>query len=134
MEKLSYFKIGLFVIAAVVIGVIGVVVLGAGTIFRKEALVETYIDESVQGLDIGSPVKFRGVPVGNVERITLTSAEYPTTRQYVLVRMSISSEIFRFPVTDPISAVAISRAPVALKLSFSPDCQTPTPKAATIAL
>jgi phospholipid/cholesterol/gamma-HCH transport system substrate-binding protein/paraquat-inducible protein B len=104
VEKLSYFKIGLFVIAAVVIGVIGVVVLGAGTIFRKEALVETYIDESVQGLDIGSPVKFRGVPVGNVERITLTSAEYPTTRQYVLVRMSISSEIFRFPVTDPNSA------------------------------
>ena len=104
MEKLSYFKIGVFVIAAIVIGVIGVVVLGAGTVFQKKALVETYIDESVQGLDVGSPVKFRGVPVGNVERITLTSAEYPTARQYVLVRMAISSNIFQFPVTDPNSA------------------------------
>lgn len=104
MEKLSYFKIGVFVIAAIVIGVIGVVVLGAGTVFQKKALVETYIDESVQGLDVGSPVKFRGVPVGNVERITLTSAEYPTARQYVLVRITISSNIFRFPVTDPNSA------------------------------
>ena len=104
VEKLSYFKIGLFVIAAIVIGVIGVVVLGAGTVFQKKALVETYIDESVQGLDVGSPVKFRGVPVGSVERITLTSAEYPTRRQYVLVRMSISSNIFQFPVTDPNSA------------------------------
>ena len=63
---------------ATIIGVIGVVALGVGTIFQKKALVETYIDESVQGLDVGSPVKFRGVPVGKVETISLTSAEYPT--------------------------------------------------------
>jgi phospholipid/cholesterol/gamma-HCH transport system substrate-binding protein/paraquat-inducible protein B len=101
VAKLSYFKIGLFVITATVIGVIGVVVLGVGTILKKKALVETYIDESVQGLDVGSAVKFRGVPVGRVEQISLTSAEYATQRQYVLVRMSISSNIFQFPVNDP---------------------------------
>jgi phospholipid/cholesterol/gamma-HCH transport system substrate-binding protein len=101
MEKFSYFKIGIFVISAVVIGIIGVVVLGAGTIFQKKNIVETYIDESVQGLDVGSPVKFRGVPVGRVEQISLTSAEYSTRREYVLVRVSISSNIFQFPVNDP---------------------------------
>jgi phospholipid/cholesterol/gamma-HCH transport system substrate-binding protein/paraquat-inducible protein B len=101
MEKLSYFKIGLFVISAVAIGVIGVVVLGVGAVWQKKALVETYIDESVQGLDVGSPLKFRGVPVGRVEQISLTSAEYATRRQYVLVRMSVSSNIFQFPVNDP---------------------------------
>ncbi len=101
MEKLSYFKIGLFVISATVIGIIGVVVLGVGTVFQKNALVETYIDESVQGLDVGSPVKFRGVPVGRVEQISLTSAEYSTRRQYVLVRIAISSNMFQFPVNDP---------------------------------
>lgn len=101
MAKLSYFKIGLFVISATVIGIIGLVVLGVGTVLKKKALVETYIDESVQGLDVGSPLKFRGVPVGRVEQISLTSAEYVTKRQYVLVRMSISSNIFQFPVTDP---------------------------------
>jgi len=101
MEKLSYFKIGLFVISATVIGVIGVVVLGVGTVLQKNALVETYIDESVQGLDVGSPVKFRGVPVGRVEQISLTSAEYSTRRQYVLVRIAISSNMFQFPVNDP---------------------------------
>ena len=104
MEKFSYFKIGVFVISAVVIGVIGVVVLGAGAIFQKKSIVETYIDESVQGLDVGSPVKFRGVPVGRVEQITLTSAEYSTRHQYVLVRISISSNIFQFPINDPTSA------------------------------
>jgi phospholipid/cholesterol/gamma-HCH transport system substrate-binding protein len=103
MEKFSYFKIGIFVISAVVIGVIGVVVLGVGAIFQKKSIVETYIDESVQGLDVGSPVKFRGVPVGRVEQITLTSAEYSTRHQYVLVRISISSNMFQFPINDPTS-------------------------------
>lgn len=101
MEKLSYFKIGIFVISAIVIGVIGVVVLGVGTVFQKRSLIETYIDESVQGLDVGSPVKFRGVPVGRVEQISLTSAVYSTRRQYVLVRISISSNMFQFPINDP---------------------------------
>jgi len=104
MEKFSYFKIGIFVISAVVIGIIGVVVLGVGTIFQKKNIVETYIDESVQGLDVGSPLKFRGVPVGRVEQISLTSAEYATRREYVVVRMSISSNMFQFPVNDPTSA------------------------------
>jgi phospholipid/cholesterol/gamma-HCH transport system substrate-binding protein len=103
MEKFSYFKIGIFVISAVVIAIIGVVVLGVGTIFQKKSIVETYIDESVQGLDVGSPVKFRGVPVGRVEQISLTSAEYSTRREYVLVRVSISSNMFQFPVNDPTS-------------------------------
>lgn len=104
MAKLSYFKIGLFVISATVIGIIGLVVLGVGTVLQKKALVETYIDESVQGLDVGSPLKFRGVPVGRVEQISLTSAQYATKRQYVLVRMSISSNIFQFPINDPNSS------------------------------
>ena len=101
MERFSYFKIGIFVIAAVVIGVLGVVVLGAGALFQKKSIVETYIDESVQGLDVGSPVKFRGVPVGRVEDISLTSAAYRTRLQYVLVRMSISSNMFQFPLNNP---------------------------------
>jgi len=101
MEKFSYFKIGIFVITAIVIGVLGVVVLGAGAIFQKKNIAETYIDESVQGLDVGSPVKFRGVPVGRVEDISLTSAAYRTRLQYVLVRMSISSNMFQFPLNNP---------------------------------
>jgi len=100
MDKLSYFKIGLFVISATVIGVIGIVVLGAGTLLEKKTWLETYIDESVQGLDIGSPVKFRGVPIGKVEQISLTSVEYPTKRSYVLVRIGLSGEIFQFSLAD----------------------------------
>ena len=97
---MSYFKIGLFVISATVIGVIGVVVLGVGTLLQKKVIIETYIDESVQGLDVGSPVKFRGVLVGKVEQITLTSAEYSTRRRYVLVRAGLTSTMFQDALPD----------------------------------
>jgi len=101
MGKASYFKIGLFIIVGTIIGAIGVVALGLGTIFQKKILVETYIDESVQGLDIGSSVKFRGVQVGKVETITLTSAEYPTKRRYVLVRIGLTTKIFLADAGSP---------------------------------
>jgi phospholipid/cholesterol/gamma-HCH transport system substrate-binding protein/paraquat-inducible protein B len=97
---LSYFKIGLFVISATVIGVIGIVVLGVGTLLQKKNIIETYIDESVQGLDVGSAVKFRGVLVGKVEQITLTSAAYSTRRRYVLVRAGLTSNMFEDALAD----------------------------------
>ena len=55
----------------------------------------------MQGLDIGLPMKFRGVLVGKVEEITLTSAVYDTKRRYVLVRIGITSNLFQFPLEDP---------------------------------
>jgi phospholipid/cholesterol/gamma-HCH transport system substrate-binding protein/paraquat-inducible protein B len=100
MRRWSYFKIGVFVISAVAIGIAGVIALGIGTIFQKKSLVETYIEESVQGLDIGSPVKFRGVQIGTVEQITLTSVEYPTRRRYVLVRAGLDPAMLESPLAD----------------------------------
>ena len=100
MRRLGYFKIGLFVISAILIGISGVIALGLGSIFQKKNLAETYIEESVQGLDVGSPVKFRGVSIGKVEQITLTSVEYLTRHRYVLVRFDITPTIFGFPVGD----------------------------------
>ena len=123
---MSYFKIGLFVISATVIGVIGVVVLGVGTLLQKKVIIETYIDESVQGLDVGSPVKFRGVLVGKVEQITLTSAEYPTRRRYVLVRAGLTSTMFQDALPDasgPGFAAEISKG---LRVRLAPQGLTGT--------
>lgn len=96
--KASYFKIGVFVISAVAIAVIAVIVLGASALFRKKVMAETYIDGSVQGLEVGSPVKFRGVQIGNVEDISFVDLEYdfkagsPDFLQYgryVMVKMAL---------------------------------------------
>jgi phospholipid/cholesterol/gamma-HCH transport system substrate-binding protein len=121
MEKSSYFKIGLFVITSVILGVIGVVVLGGGKFFQKKNIIETYIDESVQGLDVGSPVKFRGVLVGNVEQITLSAAEYPTRRSYVVVRAGISRNVFQFPLSDPENPTFIAEVERGLRVRLAPQ-------------
>ncbi|MCZ6906871.1 MAG: MlaD family protein [Deltaproteobacteria bacterium] len=96
--RANYFKIGLFVLSAATIGVIAIIVFGAGTLFREKFLMETYIKESVQGLDIGSPVKFRGVQIGNVEKITIVGRVYDNDSRLVLVRFSIFPDVFRVPV------------------------------------
>jgi hypothetical protein len=72
----KYFKLGAFVLAGVAIAVGAVLVLGAGTIMRKKIMAETYVDESVQGLDVGAPVKFRGVHVGQLEKIEFVGVRY----------------------------------------------------------
>jgi phospholipid/cholesterol/gamma-HCH transport system substrate-binding protein/paraquat-inducible protein B len=90
-ERANYLKIGLFVIGASIIAVTAIVVLGAGSLFQKQILVETYFNESVQGLDIGSAVKIRGVQVGKVKAITLVDSVYDTQKRYVLVRIALLS-------------------------------------------
>jgi|LGOV01.1.fsa_nt_gb phospholipid/cholesterol/gamma-HCH transport system substrate-binding protein/paraquat-inducible protein B len=88
-ERANYFKIGLFVLCGAVIAVVGLLALGAGSLLQKKFFAESYFEESVQGLDIGSPIKFRGVQIGRVETITLVGAEYSTDKRYVLVRFSL---------------------------------------------
>ena len=59
--RANYFKLGLFVIGALVSGVILLIVIGSGRWFQPKLTIETYFNESVQGLDIGSKLKYRGV-------------------------------------------------------------------------
>lgn len=87
--KANYFKIGLFVISSFILIVIIVVIFGAGLIFRQELIFETYIDGSVHGLQIGSPVEYRGVKVGEVKEITLVKREYGVPFPYVVIRSAI---------------------------------------------
>lgn len=63
--------IGAFVLGAVALAVIAVVIFGSGKFFTSKQLFELNFEGSVQGLDIGSPVIFRGVKIGSVTDITL---------------------------------------------------------------
>jgi ABC-type transporter Mla subunit MlaD len=71
MARTQNFKVGLFVIAAVVI-LVGTVLLVAGIkLAEPQDRYSVRFDESVSGLDPGSPVKFRGVRVGSVEELLI---------------------------------------------------------------
>ncbi|MEP7182899.1 MAG: MlaD family protein [Betaproteobacteria bacterium] len=98
-RKANYFKLGLFVIGALVAGMILLVVIGSGRWFQPKLTVETYLNESVQGLDVGSKLKYRGVSIGDVTKIGFTYNQYqldkPMTERvrYVLVEAQIQPKL-----------------------------------------
>lgn len=76
-----YLRVGALVVAGLALAV-GFVLfftanrLGGGS----SSTYETYVRESVQGLDVGAAVRYRGVALGRVTEIGLVSAEYPRGR------------------------------------------------------
>ena len=91
----NYFRLGVFVLGAIGVLVAVILIFGGGKIFQKSFMVETYIKQSVTGLDAGAAVRFRGVKIGQVTMIGLSGDIYEKDlpfhdrRQYVVVRMQI---------------------------------------------
>lgn len=87
MSRTEHWKLGLFVSLGLAVAVFMLFWLGMAR-FRREAIFAvTYFDESVQGLDVGSPVKFRGVTLGTVSSITIAPDQ-----RHVQIDMQIFTE------------------------------------------
>jgi paraquat-inducible protein B len=71
VNSTNYWKVGAFVLGGIVLAFATLVWLGSGSWNRKTRTIVTYFDESVQGLDAGASLKFRGVPIGTVTEITI---------------------------------------------------------------
>lgn len=93
-----YLRVGALLIVGAGLLIGFVLFLTAGRINSDAGLLfETYLRESVQGLDVGSSVRYRGVAVGRVTEIGLVSAEYLRERdspfspayQLVMVRFAV---------------------------------------------
>jgi ABC-type transporter Mla subunit MlaD len=97
----SYFKLGLFVIMGVLLLVGGVVLFGAGAFFTEYVRMETSTTETVQGLDVGSAIKYQGVTVGKVAHIEMAIWRYrsadPTREKgvdrYIVIDMDIRHDM-----------------------------------------
>jgi paraquat-inducible protein B len=61
--------VGGFVLGAIVLALVGIAVFGSGRLFRETHPFVLYFTGSVNGLNPGAPVKFKGVEVGSVKRI-----------------------------------------------------------------
>lgn len=85
--KANHVLIGAFVLA--LIGALFVFVLWIAKIDRGNAKeYDIFFQDSVTGLDVGSDVRFNGVPIGQVKQIAL----FPDDPRKVRVRISITSE------------------------------------------
>jgi len=63
--------IGAFVLGAIGLVIVGLVIFGSGKLFKKTEVHVLYFKGSVKGLTLGSPVSFRGVPIGQVSAIRM---------------------------------------------------------------
>lgn len=91
----NYFRLGIFVFTGIAVIISLILIFGTGQIFKKTMMTETYIEQSIIGLDVGAPVRFRGVKLGQVTSIRLSGNLYENDkplaerREYVVVRMKI---------------------------------------------
>ncbi len=70
-KKANKTVIGAFVVGAIVLLIAGVLIFGTGKFMQKTNSYVLYFQGSVKGLNIGSPVVFRGVKIGSVTDIAL---------------------------------------------------------------
>lgn len=66
-----YWRLGLFLVVSLVCVVLVLGLFGSRVLGQRTVDYDTYLDESVGGLGVGSPVRFRGIDVGRVGQIGL---------------------------------------------------------------
>ena len=112
-KKISPTLIGGFVLGALALLVIAVIAFGSGRLFRKTKEFVVYFDRDVNGLNIGAPVKFKGVEVGSVKNILLQldqSLEVPS--------IPVLFEIDLKKITSRGATVTLLEDPAALKAAI----------------
>lgn len=82
MIEANRFKLGLFVISSILIAFAFLIALGVSDLFVKRTEITTIFSESVQGLELGAPLKLKGVSIGKVKKMTVN-----LNKKYVRVDM-----------------------------------------------
>jgi paraquat-inducible protein B len=74
-KKASSARIGAFVLGAIALVIIVLAVFGSGQLFTRMEHYVIYFRGSAAGLDVGSPVRLKGVDIGEVKDVTAVFAE-----------------------------------------------------------
>src|SRR5215831_20501766 len=89
-SRINPTTIGAFVVSAIVLVIAGVLVFGGGKSFQKRLPYVLFFESSVEGLNVGAPVIFRGVQVGQVTAIAAIAD--PQTFE---IRIKVNIELVR---------------------------------------
>jgi paraquat-inducible protein B len=91
--------VGGFVLLALALAVVGVLWVGGSGLFVRQSPAVIYLTGNANGLNVGAPVTFRGVPVGRVERISI-EVQRQTLDALVEVRLLLRPEAVNFGAGD----------------------------------
>ena len=84
--------IGAFVLGALGLAVAGVVVFGSGQYFKHTEEFVMYFPGSVNGLNVGAPVKFKGVDIGQVKNIKLVLVREKDVDRKLLIPVYVETD------------------------------------------
>jgi paraquat-inducible protein B len=93
--KRNALLIGAFVIAALAMIVVGVLWLSGNSLFKKQQEAMIFYKGNASGLYVGAPVDFRGVTIGQVERIGI-EVDGTTLKALVPVRIRLRADALSF--------------------------------------
>ncbi|MBV9723935.1 MAG: MCE family protein [Gammaproteobacteria bacterium] len=121
-EGKRHYRLGLFVVVSIIALAVLLFVLGGKKLFQPTYTFESYFAESVAGLEVGSPLRYRGVPLGQVSEIVDSAAEYERDvplakrRNYIVVRAKVT--------LSAVEALQVKRdAPELVKLGLRAQTQ-----------
>jgi len=93
--RVSPAVVGAFVVGAFTLGILALLFFGGVSFFHQQQRFVVFFDEPIQGLDLGSPVKLRGVAVG---RVVALNVRYDQSKNHALV--AVVCEFERNMITD----------------------------------
>lgn len=93
-RKTNTMLIGSFVGLGLLLLIVAVLLFSKGNIFAKKIKFYAFFDASLNGLDVGAPVKFKGVRVGTVESIEIIYDD-DTDEASAAVLFSIDANLFQ---------------------------------------
>ena len=110
-----FLRVGMLALATIALAVGFILYLTAGQFGRQSDYFETYVGESIVGLDVGASVRFRGVQIGRVTEISLAAAIYdmPEARanraamQLVVIRFAVERAVARITSLDDMIAAGL---------------------------
>jgi hypothetical protein len=132
----NHWKLGLFVVLGAVCCFGALIWLGTRSFRKQTVQYVSYFDESVTGLDMGSPVSFRGVKIGDVSEINVAPDRRHVEIGYelgvsVLSRLGLAEwhgEHVQMKVPDDVRVQVASSGVTGvkyLKLDFLPNSPPP---------
>jgi paraquat-inducible protein B len=92
-KRFSPAAVGAFVVGAVILAVVAVVAFGSGRFFRRTYTYVLYFTGDVSGLNVGAPVKLKGVEIGSVSAVKLNLSQAAAIDQPGELRIPVLIEI-----------------------------------------
>ena len=122
-KKINTTSIGLFIVTGLALGVTGLLLFSSSKLFTRTRDLIVYFDESLNGLNEGAPVKFRGVTVGSVKRVMVRFNQ--ATNDYAMpVILEFQEKLFRERLDEPVEIFSEHSLEERIQLGLRASLQT----------